>query len=199
MLSDVLAALDTPYRYVILDADPGRWGQRLYDIDIAGGEDLLPVLKQGGATHFVVAVGSAGCNANRCRLYGVGLAAGLAPLTIEHPSAIRSPRASVGSGSQLMPGCILNAGARLGVNVIVNSGAIVEHDCEIGDHTHIAPGAVLSGSVVVGASAHIGTGAAVRQGIRIGAGAVVGVGAAVVRDVPDGVIVVGNPARPLPR
>ena len=35
----------------------------------------------------------------------------------------------------------------------------------------------------------------IRQGLTIGAGAVVGMGAVVTKDVPDGVTVVGNPAR----
>jgi acyl-[acyl carrier protein]--UDP-N-acetylglucosamine O-acyltransferase len=73
-----------------------------------------------------------------------------------------------------LPGSIVNAGARLGRNVIINSGAVVEHDCVIGDHVHVASGAVLASAVNVGAGAHIGAGAVVRQCIEIGASVMVG-------------------------
>lgn len=45
--------------------------------------------------------------------------------------------------------------------------------------------------------ASIGGGATILPGITIGAGACVGAGAVVTKDVPDGITVIGNPARPI--
>jgi acetyltransferase-like isoleucine patch superfamily enzyme len=52
--------------------------------------------------------------------------------------------------------------------------------------------------VVIEDDAWIGIGAIVLKGVRVGAGARVEAGAVVTRDVPAGVAVAGNPARPLP-
>jgi acetyltransferase EpsM len=105
--------------------------------------------------------------------------------------------AEVGPECQLLPGSIVNAGANLEKNVIVNSGDIMEPDCVIGDHAHIATGAKLASTVQVGIGAHIAAGATVRQSIRIGEGVIVGAGAIVVKDVGPGVVVAGVPARPI--
>jgi acetyltransferase-like isoleucine patch superfamily enzyme len=53
--------------------------------------------------------------------------------------------------------------------------------------------------VTLGAQAYVGSGAALRPGITVGEGALIGMGAVVLRDVPAGVVIVGNPARPLVR
>lgn len=53
--------------------------------------------------------------------------------------------------------------------------------------------------VHIGRNVWIGGGAIVLPGVTIGDGAVVGAGAVVTRDVPDGVTVAGNPARPISR
>jgi UDP-2-acetamido-3-amino-2,3-dideoxy-glucuronate N-acetyltransferase len=47
----------------------------------------------------------------------------------------------------------------------------------------------------VAAEAHVGMGAVVLEGRKVGRRAVVGAGAVVTRDVPDGCVVVGVPAR----
>lgn len=114
-----------------------------------------------------------------------------------HPSAACSPSTTLGAATVVFAHAVVNAAAALGAGVIVNSGAIVEHDCALDDGVHVSPGAVLSGGVRVGARAWVGAGAVVIQGRSIGADAIVGAGAVVIRDVPDGVTVVGNPARVL--
>lgn len=119
---------------------------------------------------------------------------------IVHPRAWVSSRASVGSGSVILAGAMVNIGARLGRATIINTNATIDHDCIIGDGVHVSPGANLAGGVSVGATSWIGVGAAVREGIRIGRDVVIGAGAVVVKDVADGVTIVGNPAdRTLPR
>ncbi|MCQ8102843.1 acetyltransferase [Methylomonas sp. SURF-2] len=109
------------------------------------------------------------------------------------PQAFVAAEAELMQGVQVMAGVIIQTGAKIASNCIVNSGAIVEHDCRIGRHVHIAPGAVLSGGVEVGDNVHIGSGAVVIQNIRIGSGSIVGAGGIVTRDVGDGRVV--YPAR----
>lgn len=191
---DCLHASGVAGPFGILDADSVRWGQTLLDVPILGGDELLPALVRCGARHFVVGVGGTGDNRPRRRLFELGVAHGLMPLTVRHPSALCSTWAQVGEGSVLCPGAIVNAGAVLGKNVVVNTGAIIEHDCVVGDHVHVATGARVCSTVRIGVGAHIGAGATVRQCLRIGAGALVGAGAVVVKDVEAGAVVAGVPA-----
>jgi sugar O-acyltransferase (sialic acid O-acetyltransferase NeuD family) len=195
VLVESLRAGNSPLSLVILDQDASRWGQEVLDVAIRGDDSLLPQLIADGAKFFVVGVGGVGDNGPRRRLFEHGTSMGLEPLTIKHPAALCSRWAKVGAGCQLLPGCIVNAGAELGRNVIVNSGAIVEHDCSIDDHAHIASGAVLASTVTVGAGAHIGCGVTIRQLISVGEGATVGAGAVVIKDVPPHAMVAGVPAR----
>ena len=196
VLIDALLLIGQTVLHGILLPDESLWGTDVFGVPVLGGDELLPGLAEQGVDSFVVGLGSVGDSRLRQKLYQYGLAQGLDVLSVCHPKAILSPRARYGRGSQFLPGCIVNAGAEIGENVIINSGAIIEHDCQIGDHVHVATGAHLSGTVLVGAGAHIGTGAVVRQGITIGKNAIVGAGAVVVKNVPPDIVVTGVPARP---
>ena len=98
-------------------------------------------------------------------------------------------------GALLSPFVTLTSNIRIGRCFHANLYSYVEHDCVIGDYVTFAPGVHCNGNVMIGDHAYIGAGAVIRQGLRIGAGATVGMGAVVTKDIPDGVTVVGNPAR----
>ncbi|WP_019217566.1 LbetaH domain-containing protein [Legionella tunisiensis] len=83
-----------------------------------------------------------------------------------------------------MAGAVIQADARIGNNVIINTRTAIDHDCVIEDHVHIAPGAVLCGNVYVGKRAFVASGATLIPGVKVGNDAVVGAGASIVRDVP---------------
>ena len=110
-----------------------------------------------------------------------------------HPSAIVSPRVIIGEGNVVMAGVIVQSGTTIGNHVIVNTGARVDHDCRIDDYVHLSPGVVLCGDVTVGKGTWIGAGSTVIQGVTIGANVIVGAGSVIRKNVPDNVLIVGNP------
>jgi len=124
---------------------------------------------------------------------------------------------AVGDGATVMP----RFSCDYGFNITAGRNLFVNYDCvfldvapiEIGDDVQIAPAvqlytathpldpavrrAGLEGGlpIRIGHNAWIGGGAIVLPGVTIGDDAVIGAGSVVTRDVPAGVVVVGNPAR----
>lgn len=97
----------------------------------------------------------------------------------------------------------------IGNNVRIHSQAFIPEFSVLEDHAWLGPNVVLTNAKYplsqgvkeslqgprIKRGAKIGANATILPGVVIGAYALVGAGAVVVKDVPDGTVVAGNPAR----
>ncbi len=150
---------------------------------------------QAGIKYCFISIGSTGNPDARIKAFNFIKKTQLILPDIAHVSSFVSSRSKTGKANFIGAGAIINAGAVIGDNCIINTGAIIEHDCVIGNNVHIATGAVLSGGVVVGDNSHIGSGACIKQYIKIGSETIIGAGAIVVKDIGDKIVAYGNPCK----
>ncbi len=128
--------------------------------------------------------------------------------------------AEFGEGSYIEPPLRANWGGRFvhfGAGVYANFGLTLVDDTHIyvGDHTMFGPNVVVATAshpvraelrekglqynlpVRIGRNCWIGAGALIMPGVTIGDNTVVGAGSVVTKDLPAGVVAVGNPCRVL--
>ncbi|MEL7155476.1 MAG: acyltransferase [Actinomycetota bacterium] len=105
---------------------------------------------------------------------------------------------------------IVDYGCWIGDRVKIHSNCYVAQFTEIGDDAFLAPGVSIANDLypgidgsadlmrgpVIGAGAQIGVNVTILPYVTIGEGAMIGSGSVVTRDVPAGMVAVGNPAVP---
>lgn len=194
VLIDLLLEWDSYMPAAILDPELAV-GSLIKGVPVLGTDEELRAQQEQGIQHAVVAVGSTRSTNLRRKLYGQLRELGFEQPPLVHSSAILSPSVILDEGAQVMAGAIIQTETRIGAGAVVNTGARIDHDCEIKQHAFLAPGVILSGGVTVGENAFLGAGAVVIQGTHIGNNAIIAAGAVVVRDVEDGALVKGVPAK----
>ena len=130
-----------------------------------------------GATDFVIGIGNNTVRKKVAQKFDVNW------VSLIHPSAQIALQVSIGRGTVVMAGAVINACAAVGGHCIINTGAVVEHDNVIGDYVHLSPRVTLSGTVTVGECSWLGTGTSVINNVKICSNVTVGVGSVVIRSI----------------
>jgi sugar O-acyltransferase (sialic acid O-acetyltransferase NeuD family) len=141
---------------------------------------------------FVLGIGD---NLLREKIYKLIIKKCKKVISLMNTTASISSSASIADGVFINRNVTVNALAKIGMNVILNTGCIVEHECIIENSVHVAPGAVLAGNVTIGERSFIGANAVLKQGVVIGKDVIIGAGTVVLQDIPDNMKIVGNPSR----
>jgi sugar O-acyltransferase (sialic acid O-acetyltransferase NeuD family) len=175
-----------------VDDDPRKALQERYGYRVSGAPEEVAAGFKGVETWYFCAIGDNAIRRQMSkRLDGLGWHAA----TLIHPTAVRAGNVRVGDGTYVGALCILSPNSSLGKHVIVNQHSAIGHDSLIGDYANICPGAKVNGYCRVGEGALVGSNASLMQSCVLGEKAVVGANSFVVHNIPDGVTVMGVPAR----
>jgi sugar O-acyltransferase (sialic acid O-acetyltransferase NeuD family) len=112
-----------------------------------------------------------------------------------HPRANASVFSTIGIGSVIAPGAVISPHAIIGEHVLINYNATVGHDSIIGSLAVVSPNASIGGWTRIGEGSYVGSGAQVRERLDVGTNVMIGMGAIVTKNIPNGHVAIGNPAK----
>ena len=167
--------------------DDGVTGECLGFPIIGGSAEIAK--QNDGETDFIVGIGNSAIRKRIVEEHPVTW------IKLIHPSAQIATNVSIGKGTVVMAGAVINVCAQVGEHCIINSNAIVEHDNVIQDFVNISPGAKLGGGVRIGELTNVGIGATVINNVDVTSGCVIGAGGVVIRNVVESGTYVGVPVR----
>ena len=115
--------------------------------------------------------------------------------TLVHPSTKINSTVKIGEGCIVYQNVVITANIYIGDHVIISPRCGIGHDAIVENYCSLLWNVSISGNVILKEGVLLGSASTVIQGLTVGEGSIVGAGTVVIRDIPDKVTAVGNPAR----
>lgn len=187
----------------IINRKEDKWEKYIFidDGDVPEVVSGCEVYKYGSAkekfgNELQVAVGI-GEPAIREKLFAKLKSDGIETPSLIHPDVYIPESTIVGQGVVIQFGCFISCDVTIKDYVFLQPQCNIGHDDVLDEGCMIAGFGNIGGIVTVGKWAYIGLSACVKQLVNIGEYSVVGMGSTVHKDIPEGMIAMGNPARPM--
>lgn len=175
----------------ILDV-PAEVGREVLGYPVIGTDD--EIASYADSCEFVITVGFIKDPSLRIKLYGQVLDSGGKLATLVASTAYVSRHARLGQGTVVMHHAFVNAGAEVGVNVILNTCSNIEHGVHIGSQCHVSTGVMVNGDCRIGDNCFIGSQSVLANGVSVCNDVLVGAGSFVRKSIIRPGVYSGNPA-----
>ena len=169
---------------------PEKMGNKILSTEVIGTDEDIPSFVN--QADFLITLGFIKDPTTRIHLYKKVKEAGGEFATIIASTAYVSKYAIIGEGTVVMHHAFVNAGAKVGCNVILNSFSNIEHDTIIGDQCHISTGTMVNGGCKLGNNVFIGSQSVVANGVIIGDDIIIGAHLLVRESIFEKGIYLGN-------
>jgi sugar O-acyltransferase (sialic acid O-acetyltransferase NeuD family) len=176
-----------------IDENPAKWGQVLNGYPVLGSFDWFSTVD----SNKIKVICAVGDNRTRAKMVEKAKEMNLKFANVIHPTVVSTDFVKLGEGVIICAGCILTNQITIGNHVIINLDVTIGHDTVIEDYCNLNPGVHVNGGNKVCTGAYVGTGAVTIQDVTIGRWSVIGAGAVVIENIPDEVVAVGVPAKPV--
>lgn len=117
--------------------------------------------------------------------------------TLIHPNVYIDESVEIGEGTIICQNVFVSCDLKMGDNILIQPGVNVGHDCTIKNNCVISSGVTVAGNCKIEKNTYVGMNVPIKENICIGCDVIIGMGSAVFKNIPDSIIALGNPARPM--
>ena len=136
--------------------------------------ELVNIIRMNIAKAATIGIGNQGNIAIIKNLCKKMLSMGYFFPSIIAKSAVVSKDVSIGQGTIIMHGAIVNTGTQICNFSVVNTKASIDHDCIIKNFVHIAPGTTVCGNVTINDDSFVGAGTTIINNITVNSNCIIG-------------------------